>query len=99
MLNTLSVATFSPLVGQVFRAQFVDSVRAELTLVEASPLGTDTDPRRARAPFRLMFRGPAGVVAPQAIYSVENEVLGQMDLFLVPISADANGVTYEAIFT
>jgi hypothetical protein len=69
MLNTFSVATFSPCVGQVFHAQFGDTVRAELALVEASPLGTDTDTRRARAPFRLMFRGPAGVVAPQAVFT------------------------------
>ena len=97
MLNTVTVRTFEPLVGQAFRVTLDDTTHGELMLVEASLLGTDA--RRVRAPFRLMFRGPAGRVAPQAIYPVENEALGEMGIFLVPIKADADGVYYEAIFT
>jgi hypothetical protein len=99
MLNTLSVSTFEPLVGQSFRARFDGTSITEIALVEVSPMESDADARRARSPFRLMFRGPAGRVAPQAIYTVENDVLGEMGIFLVPIKADAHGVEYEAIFT
>ncbi|MEP6491706.1 MAG: hypothetical protein ABJF01_03455 [bacterium] len=99
MLNTLSVATFEPHVGQQFRMQLAAASHVEVTLVEASPLATDGDARRQRAPFRLIFRGPASQVASQAIYSVEHDSLAPMSIFLVPIRADAAGVYYEAIFT
>ena len=98
MPNTLSLGTFEPLVGQVVRVRFGDAAPSELTLIEASALGTDADPRRQRAPFRLTFRGPPGEVAPQAIYRVEHDALGELSIFLVPVRADANGVIHEAIF-
>jgi hypothetical protein len=38
-------------------------------------------------------------VLPQRIYQLHHQRLGALDIFLVPIKRDANGTTYEAVFT
>ena len=48
-----------------------------------------------RAPFSLVFRGGPSPPLPQRIYRVEHELLGAIEIFLVPIAADS----YEAVFT
>ncbi|MBE0611635.1 MAG: hypothetical protein IH609_19800 [Dehalococcoidia bacterium] len=51
-----------------------------------------------RQPFSLVFRGPANPLLPQAIYRLESDAVEPLEIFLVPIGRDADGVTYEAIF-
>jgi hypothetical protein len=78
---------------------WVDGPLLDLVLVEArnlSPRPGDPGPRRD--PFSLMFLGPTAPVLPQRIYALENEAFGRLEIFLVPIGADADGVKYEAIF-
>jgi hypothetical protein len=48
--------------------------------------------------FSLLFRGPGAFVLPQQIYKLRHDRLGVLDLFLVPVSRDANGVNYEVVF-
>jgi hypothetical protein len=52
-----------------------------------------------RAPFSIVFRGPATPILPQRIYRLEHPAIGSFDLFLVPIGPDERGLRYEAIFT
>jgi hypothetical protein len=51
-----------------------------------------------REPFSLVFAGPAAPVLPQSIYRLENDDLGALEIFLVPIGRDAGGTRYEAAF-
>ena len=37
-------------------------------------------------------------VLPQRIYRLEHNGLGELDIFLVPIGKDADGVSYQAMF-
>lgn len=53
-------------------------------------------PRQER--FSLVFRGPLEAFLPQRLYRVGHDVLGEFDLFLVPIAQDAEGFQYEAVF-
>jgi len=48
--------------------------------------------------FSLLFRGPISPFFPQAIYRLHHEKLGTMDLFLVPMGPDRDGMRYEAVF-
>ena len=48
--------------------------------------------------FSLVFRVPADVPAVQGTYQLENEELGAVDLFLVPIRSDEQGLYLEALF-
>ena len=57
--------------------------------------GPDGQQRRQ---FSLVFRAPATQVWPQGTYGLSHEELGELELFLVPIGSDAEGVRYEAAF-
>lgn len=48
--------------------------------------------------FSLYFRGPVKPVLAQQIHRLEHEHMGAFEIFLGPISADAQGTIYEAIF-
>lgn len=99
VLDKLTVREFTGQIGKTFRLTLADSPAVDLVLVEARDLSlASSAPEAKRAPFSLVFRSPKGPVLPQRIYSLENETLGRLEIFLVPIGADANGVQYEAIF-
>jgi hypothetical protein len=54
---------------------------------------------RLRAePFSLVLRGPREPALPQATYALRHPRLGTIELFLVPIGQDAQGLRYEALF-
>lgn len=103
MLETFTVATFSPHVGGTFRVPYDSSSAVELTLALAEEFGTESarEWREAsgRAPFTLTFVGPTGIFLPQGIYRVEHDELGTFEIFLVPLGPGEGGLLYEAIFT
>ena len=49
-------------------------------------------------PFSLVLAGPHAPTLPQGIYRVRHPALGLVDLFLVPISRDAETTCYEVVF-
>ena len=69
-----------------------------LTLIKAEPIETSQDLGERRAPFSLVFRGPGEPVLAQRIYALDNETLGRLEIFLVPIGPDHEGTRYEAVF-
>ncbi|MFI5120546.1 MAG: DUF6916 family protein [Thermoanaerobaculia bacterium] len=94
MLDRLTREDFLPRVGETFR---VAESGADLVLIEATAFsGAGAGPRKA--PFSLFFRGPKQPVLPQRIWALENEALGRLEIFLVPIGPDADGMRYEAVF-
>lgn len=95
-LEQVDCASFAPCVGEVFEAVFPDG-RLPLTLAEARPLGA-ARPGTTRAPFALTFHGAPALRLPQRIYRLEHATLGAMEIFLVPIAADAKASQYEAVF-
>jgi hypothetical protein len=101
VLEKLSITTFAERTGQSFRI-FPDGAQPlAVELVEVtdltSPGGAGT-PKRERAPFSIVFRGPRDLALPQRIYRMEHDDLGTFELFLVPIGAGNDGTRYEAIF-
>lgn len=93
----LTVAQFQPEVGSAFTISFTDA-RFDLELREATALKYH-DPRiHARHPFSLLFVCPDERVLEQGAYVIEHERLGMLEIFIVPIAADADGVHYEAVF-
>lgn len=99
MLDRLTLETFTPLVGQSFTVAAGGQQLFTVTLEQAAPLAGDADSRRRRAPFALEFVGPSNAIAPQGIYDMHHDDLGELGLFLVPIRRDAKGSVYEAVFT
>jgi len=98
VLESLTIAEFAPRVGERFTIGAADGFTLEAELVAAAPLG-EGEGGQGRAPFSLVFRGRADVVLRQRIYRVDHSELGPLDIFLVPIGPDGDGMRYEAIFT
>ncbi len=95
-LEQVDQATFAPYLGQIFEA-IVNDGRLSLTLAEVRPLAAA--PRGGpRPPFALTFHGPPTLRLPQQIYRLDHSTLGAMEIFLVPIAADASASRFEAIF-
>ena len=49
--------------------------------------------------FSLLFEGPADPALTQNIFALNHEVLGRLDLFLVPIGVSGASRLYEASFS
>lgn len=99
----LSAESFRAHLNQSFRLSapgVEDSEEVEIELVDVAGLKGDT-PREDRSPFSLLFRGPEGLALEQAIYRLENDQMGEMDVFLVCVGPDPDDrqMRYEVIFT
>jgi len=102
VLDKLTVEDFRPAIGQAFTVDAAGGAKIELTLTEArtiEPEAAPTDDAGNRAPFALDFRGPVDPVLPQAIYRLDNEGVGTLEIFVVPVGRTNSGTDYEAIFT
>jgi len=95
MIDTLTCSHFEPHVGDVFSIALNGS-SLSMTLKAAKPLGTAL---REGGAFALSFAGPAAPLLQQSIYPLRHAALGTLDLFIVPVGREKNGVIYEAIFT
>jgi hypothetical protein len=99
MLETFTVDTFKPRVGEQFRVIVDETWEMRTVLTDASPWGTYNSAKTKRAPFSLTFIAPRDAVIPQQIYRVENENMEAFDCFLVPTGPEGDGMGYQAIFT
>lgn len=70
-----------------------DQTSVEFTLVECKTL-VNNDTQEC---YSLLFRGPSDQPPVQGTYLLDNEKLGKLQLFLVPIKRDDEGLYFEAI--
>jgi hypothetical protein len=101
VLDRLTANSFTPAVGETFALDAGEAGRLELELLESrlhDPDAPAEDEGGRRAPFSLVFRGPADPVLPQRIYRLEHEAVGAIEIFIVPIERDEAGTSYEAVF-
>lgn len=99
-LNELGKDDFDPHVGERFQLELPEQEKLALELVSTHPLSSDTVEDSQRSPFSLVFRSPGERRhAPQQIYTVHHPELGPLEIFLVPIGPDEQGMRYEAVFT
>ncbi len=99
MLDKISADDFGQCLNQKFRIRG-DEQTIEAELVEVRGLESDTG-HQGRSPFSVLFRGPLEAPLQQMTFRLENEKMGELDLFLVPIGPDTEeeGMLYEAVFT
>jgi hypothetical protein len=98
MLERLTHHDFQPYLGQIFHIHRDDAEEIEVQLTTLTELGADPPSDATRRPFSLIFRGPPDLMLPQRIYHLEHAELGHLDIFLVPIGPDQEGMQYEALF-
>ena len=98
MLDKLTTEDFEPHLGEVFYIQAEGLEPLEAELIEVMTLSSG--PTEGRRPFSIVLRtGQQDSYLGQAIYRVGHEALGTLDLFLVPLGPDGQGMRYEAVFT
>jgi len=99
-LATVTADDFERYVGSdfAFRVELPEDVQAPaLKLVSVRRVGTAVDGRRQ--PFSLLFEEDREVPLPQSIYPLAHDGLGDIDIFIVPLSQRGARCTYEAVFT
>ncbi len=97
MLEKLTEADFANHRGETFKIHYGEGETLEVALVETRGLGSGQ--RTERSAFSVLFRGgPKDQFLPQATYRLEHPDLGALDLFLVPLGPDDQGMRYEAVF-
>lgn len=93
----LTLDQFTLLCGERFGLQAEGIAPLSAELIEAEPLGSAMV--NGRQPFSLVFAGPPAPVLPQQTYRLSHPRHPALDIFLVPVGADASAVQYQAIFS
>ncbi len=100
-LETIQVADFAGRDGETFRVRLNNQADIEVTLISVTHLGFNRLPdglQSQRESFSLMFQAPETWRHPQGIYRLTHPAVGDLELFLVPIGPNGQGMQLEAIF-
>src|ERR1700742_1790343 len=96
-LGELTLEHFSPHVDESFRVSATgeepELPSLEIRLIETEALGDAPSPDQ-RAPFSLVFSGPAEAILAQGVYRLSNDGVGALEFFLVPIEPSPDGPRY-----
>jgi hypothetical protein len=94
MLAFLTHEVFTRHLNTTFAIPTEDATQVDLTLVEVSEF--KVLPRQEQ--FAIVFRGPLDKFLGQGMRPLRHHVMGDFELFLVPIKQDEEGFYYEAVF-
>jgi hypothetical protein len=93
---TLTAAEFAGALGSAFEVLDPDGrVVLLLNLLRVVPGAERSGQRQA---FSLYWTGPATPILPSFIHRLSHPGLGDMEIFLGPVTTDGPGVSYEAVF-
>src|SRR5690349_18615975 len=99
MLDKLQAADFQPHLNELFHVHLDEAQSIDLELISVTELGASAQVGE-RGAFSLHFLGPVSTqYLQQHTYHFENEKMGALDFFIVPLGAEAGRMRYEAIFT
>ena len=88
-----TLADFSARTGAIFQANR-DGQGFDLRLESTQSFVANTQ----QTNFSVLFIAPGNMPAEQGLYTLNNETLGPMDLFLTPVSRGEEGIYFEAVF-
>ena len=97
-MENVTQATFDEHLGTTFQCQCSGDQTVDLKLIEVQALPTEGRNPDWRDPFSLLFLGTSDALLQQGLYTVLHEQLNEVQLFLVPIAQDEQGIRYESIF-
>ncbi len=96
MLDALTSDHFEPLLNGEFEV-LCDGSPVSLTLSAVDVMEERYSRPGARLSFSLTFSGPLEPLLPQGVYTLRNEALGVLDLFIVPLGPVLDGQRYEIV--
>ena len=94
MEPSLTHAEFTQNTNTKFQVPIDEQKSVELELVQVSEV--KLFPQQEQ--FTILFRGPLDMFLGQGMQLFKHEQMGEFELFVVPISKDAQSVYYEAVF-
>lgn len=94
MLDQISKAQFVEALHTNFHLEIDSTHKLDLELIEV----TEKRSTQSQEQFSLLFQGPLSIQLGQNTWPLAHEQLGQLDLFLVPVVRDQQGIYYEAFF-
>ncbi|MBA3880366.1 MAG: hypothetical protein C0500_11700 [Sphingobium sp.] len=94
-MSGLTHDDFADKVGTTYQVVLAEGDAVPLTLCMFEPL---KDSGRAGGSFRLEFIGPRAPRLPQAIYPFAEAGTEPVEIFIVPVAAQDDGLIYEAVF-
>ncbi|MEM7582833.1 MAG: hypothetical protein AAF560_05590 [Acidobacteriota bacterium] len=97
-LEQLTQADFEKCLNQKFLIHVEEQDPLETELVEVRGLPAPPEDTELRKPFSLVFRGPKDIQLQQSTFTVSNETLGKLNVFVVTIGPDDEGMRHETIF-
>lgn len=100
MSAPLTEKEFSQHINTKFRLNVERAEPIELELVEVKSYQNKDKPGEhgGMERFSVFFLGPLDAFLQQATYSLSHEKMGSFDIFLVPLSREEKGYSYEAVF-
>ena len=93
----LTLALFEAALQTTFRVQTDAEAAVDLVLIEATGSHMQGAGDGGEN-FSIIFKGPPAPLLPQRIYSLEHDIMGRFDLFIVPVGQDKTGIQYQAVF-
>ena len=96
MSAELTEKEFSRHLNSKFQLEF-NGQKVELELVEVKGYSPQGSEQGGMERFSVFFEGP-GVYLPQHVYQLAHDQMGEVEIFLVPVSGDQKGYRYEAVF-
>ena len=94
MEPSLTHAEFTQNINAKFQVAIDEQKCVELELVQVSEV--KLFPQQEQ--FAIVFSGPLDTYLGQGTRLFKHEQMGEFELFVVPISKDAQSVYYEAVF-
>ena len=88
-----SKGAFSEQVDSIFHARIGEGADFDLRLVQFDDIVSNA----VQENFTLMFQAPLDAPAVQNTFRLDHESLGTINLFLVPVKKNENGLYYEAV--
>lgn len=96
-MRILSLQDFAAATNQGF-ALAMGEASLTLVLVQITPLAHAGYAGQLRQPFALLFKSASPIVLPQKLYALTHATMGRLDIFLVPVAREPDGVVYQAVF-
>lgn len=96
--KSLVYEDFADKVGEVFAIVDEGVPAIALTLDDAELIQARQIPPAGRPAFSLIFSADTPQMLPQRLYRMEQEKMGAVTLFLVPVGKGERGFQYQALF-
>jgi hypothetical protein len=85
-----------PCLEQNLTATTTEGNSFSVELLENKSLGKKSE--ATQEAYSLVFRGPHEELPEQGLISLKHKAIGTIEVFMVPIGSDEQGMCYEAIF-